>query len=94
MRRFDDESHINVGTGEDRTIRELALLVGEIVHPGARLVFDTSKPDGTPCKLLDVSWLHELGWKHTIELRAGIESTYRWYVEEQRGRGARVTNEM
>jgi len=94
MRRFDDESHINVGTGEDRTIRELAELVSEIVHPGARLVFDAAKPDGTPRKLLDVSRLHELGWKHTIELRAGIESTYRWYVEEQRGKGAEVTHEM
>ncbi len=87
MRRFDDESHINVGTGEDRTIRELAELVSEVVHPGARLVFDAAKPDGTPRKLLDVSRLHELGWRHTIELRTGIESTYRWYVEEQRGRG-------
>ncbi len=91
MREFDDEQHINVGTGEDLTIRELAELVGSIVHPTARLVFDTSKPDGTPRKLLDVSRLHDLGWRHSIELRDGVRETYRWYldaVEGQRGGGA------
>jgi len=81
MRKLDDDSHINVGTGEDLTIRELAELVGEIVYPEARLVFDTTKPDGTPQKLLDVSRLHERGWKHSIELREGIESTYRWFLD-------------
>ena len=58
--------HINVGTGEDLTIRELAEIVRDIVHPDAELVFDTSKPDGTPRKLLDVSRLHDLGWTHRI----------------------------
>jgi len=81
MRELDDDSHINVGTGEDLTIRELAELVGKVVHPEARLVFDTTKPDGTPQKLLDVSRLHELGWKHSIDLREGIESTYRWFLD-------------
>ena len=81
MRNFDEESHINVGAGEDLTIRELAQMVGEVVHPDARLVFDTTKPDGTPQKLLDVSRLHELGWHHRIELREGIDSTYRWFME-------------
>jgi GDP-L-fucose synthase len=81
MRHFDDETHINVGTGEDLTIRELAAVVGEVVHPDARLVFDTTKPDGTPQKLLDVSRLHDLGWKHSIELRQGVESTYQWFLE-------------
>jgi GDP-L-fucose synthase len=91
MREFDDDSHINVGTGEDLTIRELATLVGGIVHPDARLVFDESKPDGTPCKLLDVSRLHELGWTHIISLPDGIRETYRWFldaVEGRRGAGA------
>ena len=91
MREFDDEQHINVGTGEDLTIRELAELVGSIVHPESRLVFDTSKPDGTPRKLLDVTRLHELGWRHSIELPDGIQETYRWYldaVDGQRGVGA------
>jgi GDP-L-fucose synthase len=81
MRNFDEESHINVGTGEDVTIRELAELVGTVIHPDARLVFDTTKPDGTPQKLLDVSRLHDLGWKHSIELREGIETTYAWFLE-------------
>ncbi len=83
MREYDDELHINVGTGEDLTIRELAELVGEIVAPGVKLDFDTSKPDGTPRKLLDVSRLRSLGWRHRIDLRQGIEQTYRWYVEHQ-----------
>jgi len=81
MRNFDEESHINVGTGEDLTIRQLAELIGEVVHPGARLVFDATKPDGTPQKLLDVSRLHDLGWKHGIDLRRGVESTYGWLLD-------------
>jgi len=81
MDRYDDVRHINVGTGEDQSIRELAELVGAIVYPGATLTFDTSKPDGMPRKLLDVSRLHALGWRHTIALRDGIESTYRWFLK-------------
>jgi GDP-L-fucose synthase len=81
MRNYDDTRHINVGTGEDQTIRELAETVARIVHPDARLVFDTTKPDGTPQKLLDVSRLHDLGWGHTISLEDGIRSTYQWYLE-------------
>jgi GDP-L-fucose synthase len=81
MREFDDEQHINVGTGEDLTIRELAVLMGQVVHPTAELVFDSSKPDGMPFKRLNVDWIHRLGWKHTIELDNGIRSTYDWYLE-------------
>ena len=89
MRHYDDAEHINVGTGEDLTIRELAEMVRDIVHPEAQLVFDPSKPDGTPRKLLDVSRLHDLGWRHKIELRDGIESSYRWFLENrERARGA------
>lgn len=80
MKNFDGEDHINVGTGEDVSIRELAELVRDIVAPGVALEFDTSKPDGMPRKLLNVSRLHALGWRHRIELREGIESTYRWFV--------------
>ena len=80
MERYDGDLHINVGTGEDLSIRELAEMVREIVHPQARLTFDTTKPDGTPRKLLDVSRLHALGWAHRIPLREGIESTYRWFL--------------
>ncbi len=81
LENYDRCETINVGTGQDVTIGELADLVRKIVHPEAQLVFDTSKPDGTPRKLLDVSRIHALGWKHTIELHEGIESTYRWFLE-------------
>ena len=81
MRRYDALEHVNVGTGEDLTIRELAETVREIVHPSAEIKFDATKPDGTPKKLLDVSRLHALGWRHRIPLRAGIESSYRWFLE-------------
>jgi GDP-L-fucose synthase len=80
MQHYDEPEHINVGTGDDLSIRELASLVGEVVHPTARLVFDTEKPDGTPQKLLDVGRLHRLGWRHRISLKDGIAETYRWFV--------------
>lgn len=83
MEHYDETMHINVGTGEDQSIRELAELVAEIVHPDATLTFDTSKPDGMPRKLLDVSRLHALGWRHRIGLRDGIASTYRWFLEHE-----------
>ncbi len=89
MRRYQAPEHINVGTGEDLTIRELAELVREIVHPQARIVFDASKPDGTPRKLLDVSRLHALGWRHRIGLREGITSSYQWFLaHREQARGA------
>lgn len=81
MQNYDEAQTINVGTGEDVTIRELAETVRDVVHPAARLDFDTSKPDGTPRKLLDVSRLHALGWRHRTSLREGLESTYRWYLD-------------
>ena len=81
MRHYDDALHINIGTGIDLSIAELARMVADVVYPEARIVFDTSKPDGTPRKLLDVSRLHALGWRHQIELRQGIEATYRWFLE-------------
>jgi GDP-L-fucose synthase len=97
MRHFDDEIHINVGTGEDLTIRALAELVSEVVYPDAQLSFDTSKPDGTPQKLLDVSRLQDLGWKHHYDLRSGIEMTYSWFLENVesglRGAGDLTTSE-
>ena len=85
MERYDGDLHLNVGTGLDLSIRELAEMVAAVVLPGARLVFDASKPDGTPRKLLDVSRLHALGWRHRIELRDGIESTYRWFLDRYGG---------
>jgi GDP-L-fucose synthase len=83
MNRYSHAEHINVGAGEDLSIRELAETVRDIVHPAARLVFDTSKPDGTPRKLLDVSKLHALGWRHKIDLREGIRSSYDWYLKHR-----------
>ena len=93
MRHYDDEPHINVGTGDDLSIRELAEMVRDVVYPQGRIVFDTSRPDGPPRKLLDISRLRGLGWAPSIPLRAGVESTYRWFLEHQadaRGIGAGV----
>ncbi|MDP3716189.1 MAG: GDP-L-fucose synthase [Acidobacteriota bacterium] len=81
MHHYNDESHINVGSGEDLSIRELAETIQAVVHPAAELVFDETKPDGTRRKLLDVTRMRSLGWRPTIPLRAGIESTYRWFLE-------------
>jgi GDP-L-fucose synthase len=72
-------SHINVGTGEDLSIEELAETIAEVVGYDGPIEFDTSKPDGTPRKLMDVSRLHDLGWKHSTSLKEGIEKTYQWY---------------
>ena len=83
MDRYDEAPHINVGTGEDQSIHELAEMVRSIVYPETALTFDTSKPDGMPRKLLDVSRLHALGWRHRIELREGIASTYQWFLAHQ-----------
>jgi len=81
MQHYESADHINVGTGEDVTIRELAEMVRDIVWPDAVLTFDPTKPDGMPRKLLDCSRLHALGWRHRIELRQGIADTYRWFLE-------------
>lgn len=83
MQHYDSGEIVNVGVGEDLTILELATMIGEITGFGGALRFDTSRPDGTPRKLLDVSRLHALGWKAKIPLRQGIEQTYRWYLEHQ-----------
>jgi GDP-L-fucose synthase len=83
MERYDGEEHVNVGTGEDLSIRELAETIRAIVYPEAALTFDTSKPDGMPRKLLDVSRLHALGWRHRIGLQQGIADTYRWFLDHQ-----------
>jgi GDP-L-fucose synthase len=85
MERYDEAAHINVGSGEDLSIRQLAEQVRDVVHPAATLVFDPSKPDGPPRKLLDVSRLHALGWRHRIGLRDGLESTYAWFLAHQDG---------
>lgn len=82
MDHYDGLETVNVGTGVDLSIRELAETIVEVVGGGLTLEFDASKPDGTPRKLLDVSRLADLGWRSSIDLRAGIESTYRWYLSQ------------
>ncbi|MCP3935703.1 MAG: NAD-dependent epimerase/dehydratase family protein, partial [Actinomycetia bacterium] len=82
MDNYDGAQHVNVGTGIDVTIRELAETVRDVVYPDAELVWDASKPDGSPRKLLDVSKIHALGWRHKVELREGIESTYKWFLDQ------------
>ena len=79
---YDDEQTINIGTGEDVTIAELAATIAEVVGYEGEIVWDTSKPDGTPRKLLDVSRLRALGWAPRINLREGIADTYRWYLAQ------------
>ena len=82
MDNYNGLGTVNIGTGVDLSIRELAETIVEVVGGGLELEFDASKPDGTPRKLLDVSRLSDLGWRSSIDLRSGIESTYRWYLDQ------------
>ena len=82
MNHYSDESHVNIGTGEDLSIHDLALTVKEVVGYQGDIVYDSSKPDGTPRKLLDVSLLHSIGWHHQVGLRQGIEEVYAWYQSQ------------
>jgi len=75
-------THINIGTGEDISIKELAMLIKGIVGYNGKLTFNTSKPDGTMIKLTDPSKLHALGWKHKVKLEEGIRKVYEWYLGE------------
>ncbi|MDR0605026.1 MAG: GDP-L-fucose synthase [Bacteroidales bacterium] len=83
MLHYSEEIHINVGTGEDIRIGDLALMVKDVVGFDGNIVNDTSKPDGTPRKLLDVSKLHALGFKHKTSLKQGIITVYNWYLNKQ-----------
>jgi GDP-L-fucose synthase len=76
MKNYNDEHFVNIGTGVDISIKDLSLLVKRITGYNGDLKFDTSKPDGTPRKLMDVSRLHSLGWKHHIQLEEGIRSVW------------------
>ncbi|MCX7843061.1 MAG: GDP-L-fucose synthase [Clostridia bacterium] len=81
METYNGIEFVNVGTGRDISIRELAGIIRDVVGYKGELRFDASKPDGTPRKLLDVSRLERLGWKYKVELHEGIKSTYEWYVK-------------
>jgi GDP-L-fucose synthase len=80
MQNYNEEGLVNIGTGEDISIKDLAILIKGIIGYGGEIKFDTSKPDGTPRKLMDVSKLHSRGWKHTIELSEGIKLAYQDFL--------------
>lgn len=79
MENYNQKEFVNIGTGEDIAIKDLALLVKRVVGFTGDLTFDTSKPDGTPRKLMDVSRLHGLGWKHKIDIESGVQSVYQQF---------------
>lgn len=81
MQNYDEPDFINVGTGEEVSIKELALTVKAVVGFDGELVFDTTKPNGTPRKLLDVTRLQSIGWQAQIDLKSGIEKTYAWFLD-------------
>jgi GDP-L-fucose synthase len=83
MKNYESPEILNVGTGEDLTIRELAEMMARVTGFRGALVFDHSKPDGTPRKVLDVSRIHALGWEARIPLEEGIAATYKWYLTHQ-----------
>jgi GDP-L-fucose synthase len=84
LENYDDEVAINVGVGEDISIRELAEQIKSVTGFTGEIHWDSSKPDGTPRKLLDVSRIKELGWHPLVSLREGIRSTYEWFVANSR----------
>lgn len=82
MINYDDSEIINVGSGEDISISDLASLIKDIIGYKGQIVFDISKPDGTPRKLLDVSKIHSLGWKYSTDIKTGIQKTYKYFQDE------------
>jgi GDP-L-fucose synthase len=82
MKRYSDEQHINVGVGEDLTIKELTSLIRSAVGYDGEITWDTTMPDGTPQKLMNVSRLTNLGWRANTEIATGISNVYRWYAQE------------
>ncbi len=87
MESYESDEPINIGTGIDLRISELAETLRGVIYPEAELIFDSDKPDGMPRKVLDVSRVHDIGWTHRIELQEGIEATYAWFLENARDRG-------
>ena len=76
-------SHINIGTGIDITIREMAEVMKKVVDFKGNLIFDTTKPDGSPRKLIDVTRLKNMGWNYSVDLKDGLSDTYKWYLERR-----------
>lgn len=81
MKNYSESEIVNIGTGEDLSIKELAETIRTVIGFEGRIVWDTEKPDGTPRKWLDVTKLHGLGWRHSIPLEAGIRTTYDWFLD-------------
>ena len=81
LKNYDDDIALNVGTGEDISIKELAEMIAQTTGFTGRITWDTTKPDGTPQKLLDVSRINATGWKASIDLATGLKSTYQWYLD-------------
>ncbi len=88
MKAYSGETHVNVGVGQDVTIRDLAETIAEVVGFTGNFQYDASKPDGAPRKLLDASRLAALGWVAKTELRQGLARTYEWYLANASGRPA------
>jgi GDP-L-fucose synthase len=84
MQNYNEEGLVNIGTGEDISIKDLAILIKGIIGYEGEIKFDTSKPDGTPRKLMDVTKLHSKGWKHKIELSEGIKMAYQDFLSKQK----------
>jgi GDP-L-fucose synthase len=80
---YNEDTHINFGTGNDLSIKYLAQTIAEVIGFDGEIQFDNSKPDGTPRKLLDVSKLGALGWKSSIQLKDGIQKTYDWFLSHE-----------
>jgi len=83
MQTYDGLQHVNIGTGKDLSMREVIEMIAKVVGYEGEIVFDGSVPDGTPRKVLDVSRIHDTGWKHSVSLTDGLQDTYRWFLENQ-----------
>jgi GDP-L-fucose synthase len=83
LQHYDDSDIVNIGVGHDISIADLAGIVQDVVGYSGRVDYDSAKPDGTPRKLVDVSKISGLGWRAKIDLRTGIEQTYRWFLDNQ-----------
>lgn len=83
LENYSGESHVNIGTGKEISIHDLAMLIKDIVGYSGDIIWNSEMPDGTPRKLTDVTLLHSLGWHHTTELRNGIEKSYKWFLENR-----------
>ena len=81
LEHYDGEQHVNIGTGKEVTIRQLAETVQRIVGYEGKIIWNTEMPDGTPRKLTDVTKLHGLGWHHQVDLEEGVKLAYDWFVE-------------